>query len=69
MNFGKSLRYHRIESGMTQEQVAQELGIGRQAYNMYECGKRIPNIYKAYAISKILNASLDELMQMAEEME
>lgn len=69
MNFGKSLRYHRIKSGMTQEQTAQELGIGRQAYNMYECGKRVPNIYKAYAISKILNTPLDELMRVAEEME
>lgn len=48
------LRERRIESKMTQEQVAVKAGVARTSYAMYEQGKRDPSVAVAVKISDVL---------------
>lgn len=60
-----NLRILREKKDLTQTQLAEKLGISVQRYNMYELGKRkLPPII-AVNISKILDATLDEIFLTA----
>lgn len=47
--------------GKTQLQVAQEIGIAKNAYQRYEQGKVIPNVLLAIKIAKALQSSVENL--------
>lgn len=40
---GKALKIKRIKSGLTQEQLAEQLGIPQETISLYENGKLSPN--------------------------
>ena len=42
--FSNRLRTIRVESGLTQQQLANELGVSVAALSYYETGRRIPDI-------------------------
>lgn len=44
MKIGENLRALRADSGMTQEQVAEKLGVTRQALSSYESNRTRPDI-------------------------
>lgn len=51
----------RKKAGMTQEQVANAVGIERTAYTRIELGKQMPPIDVAMAIAKVLNKRVEEI--------
>lgn len=51
----------REQSGKTQQQVANELGIAKTAYQRYECGKVIPNAIMGVKIAKALGTTSERL--------
>ena len=48
--------------GFTQEQVAEKLGISRQAYGKWEHGDTVPDIDKCAALAQLYGTTLDALV-------
>lgn len=59
---GYRLREARCTRGYTQEQVADYLGITRNAYNMYERGKREISLESLVAVANWYGCTTDELL-------
>ena len=63
MSLGNSLYQARKKSGLSQEIVAEKLGVSRQTISKWETDDTVPDIYQAKKLSKIYNLSLDELIE------
>ncbi|MGN2337922.1 helix-turn-helix transcriptional regulator [Clostridium cagae] len=55
------LKEYREKASLTQQNMADKLGIAVSAYNMIENGKRGISLINAKKISILLNTSIDEL--------
>lgn len=53
----------RKKSGLSQEQLAQQLNVSRQAISKWESGSSIPESEKLMAISEYFHVTLDYLMK------
>lgn len=53
----------RKKGGLSQEQLAEQLGVSRQAISKWESGKAIPESDTLISISKYFNVTLDYLMK------
>lgn len=53
----------RKKSGLSQEQLAEQLNVSRQAISKWESGTSIPESDKLIAISQYFNVTLDYLMK------
>lgn len=49
----KNLKFFRLKSDLTQDEVARMLNIDRSTYSYYETGKTIPSIFTAIELAKI----------------
>ena len=58
----KLLKTLRAQRGMTQQEVAQRLGITRQAYSNYEAGLREPDYGTLCALADLFGCTADRLM-------
>ncbi len=62
MTFAEKLKSIRKQAGMSQEQLAEKLGVSRQAVTKWETDAGIPDIENIMAISALFDISLDELL-------
>lgn len=62
MEFGEKMKRLREEKGMTQQTMAEQLYVTRQAISRWECGARYPDLLTAKKIAQILEVSIDELV-------
>ncbi len=62
MSFGENLQTIRKNNSLSQEALAEMLGVSRQAVSKWELGEGYPEVDKLLLISKELNISLDDLM-------
>lgn len=69
MNIGRNILYFRQQQGLTQQQLADALGINKMAISNYEKGKRQPSIKTVKAICKALGISLMQFMAYSEGVE
>lgn len=60
---GERVRELREQAGVSQEQLANEIGIDRTYISGIERGRRNPSIQSIYRIAKGLNISLEELFK------
>lgn len=60
--FTTKLKMLRLEKGMTQGEIADELGISRGCLANYETGKRSPDGDMLKKLAQVLNVSIDFLM-------
>lgn len=63
MSLGNNLFQARKKAGLSQETVAEKLGISRQTISKWETDETVPDIYQAKRIAKLYNLSLDELIE------
>lgn len=56
------LRKYREQNGVSQRQLAHQLGVVPSTINQYESGTRKPDIVMLKKISLVLNVSTDELL-------
>lgn len=63
MNIGKRILEIRQRKNITQEQLASDLAISRQAVSKWESGKAVPDIENLMYISNLYGVSLDELIK------
>lgn len=57
----KRMKIARIECDLTQEQLAEKVGVARQTIGLIEAGNYNPSISLCIDICKALNKTLDEL--------
>ena len=62
MSFGENLQMLRKKNQLSQEGLAEMLGVSRQAVSKWELGEGYPEVDKLLIISKKLNVSLDSLL-------
>lgn len=62
MTFAEKLKNIRKQAGMSQEQLAEKLGVSRQAVTKWETDAGIPDIENIMAISALFDISIDELL-------
>lgn len=63
----KRMKIARIECDLTQEQLADKVGVARQTIGLIEAGNYNPSIALCIDICKALNKTLDELFWPIEE--
>lgn len=63
MNLAEKLTIQRKKLGMSQEQLADRLGITRQSVSKWEAGSSVPEISKLVAMSELFGVSLDYLLK------
>ena len=63
MSLGNNLFEARKKAGLSQEKVAEKLGVSRQTISKWETNETIPDIYQSKKLSKLYNLSLDELIE------
>ena len=62
MNLGSHLFSVRKNNGLSQETVAEKLGVSRQTISKWETGETLPDIRQAKRLSILYGLSLDELI-------
>jgi transcriptional regulator with XRE-family HTH domain len=62
MNLGDKIHQLRKQSGMSQEELASQLTISRQAISKWELGESIPDTENVLQISKLFNVTTDYLL-------
>lgn len=65
-SLGEALKEHRIRCKMTQEFVAERLGISRQAVSKWENGTTDPSTANLLALAKLFGVSPEELLNAAQ---
>lgn len=62
MTFAEKLKSIRKQAGMSQEQLAEKLGVSRQAVTKWETDAGVPEIENIMAISALFDISIDSLL-------
>lgn len=63
MNLGNNLFQSRKMTGLSQETVAEKLGVSRQTISKWETDETVPDICQAKKLAKLYNVSLDDLIE------
>ncbi len=66
-SLGEALKEHRLRCQMTQEFVAETLGVSRQAVSKWENGTSDPNTSNLMALAKLYHVSAEELLKCVED--
>lgn len=62
MSLGNSLFNARKKSGLSQEEVAEKLGVSRQTISKWELDETLPDIQQSKKLSVLYHLTLDELI-------
>ena len=60
--FSNNLKSLRVRFGLTQQDLANKLGVSKSTVSMYETGNRAPDFEMLEAIADLFNVSLDSLI-------
>ena len=61
MELGKQIYELRKKANLSQEQLAEKVGVSRQTISKWELGETAPDIKQAQVLSQVFGVSLDEL--------
>lgn len=67
MNFSNNLLRLRKQFGLTQEELAERVGVSRQTVTKWESGESLPDISLCSDIAKIFGVNLDDLVNYSDE--
>lgn len=59
MDFSEKLKQIRNNEGISQEQLAERIGVSRQAVTKWETGKGLPDIENMTILAEIFKVTLD----------
>lgn len=60
---GEVLKKHRVDCKMTQEFVAESLGVSRQAVSKWESGASAPSTTNLMALAKLFGVAAEDLLK------
>ena len=63
MSLGSNLFHARKKSGLTQEAVAEKLGVSRQTISKWETNETLPDIRQSKGLAMLYHMTLDELIE------
>lgn len=63
MDIGQKLKAARLASHLTQEAVAEKIGVSRQSISNWETNKSYPDLINILALSDLYAVSLDDLLR------
>lgn len=63
MSLGNNLYNARRKKGLSQETVAEILGLSRQTVSKWETDETLPNVFQAKEMARLYELSLDDLME------
>ena len=63
MSLGRSLYHARKKSGLSQENVAEKLGVSRQTISKWETNETLPDIRQSKGLAMLYHMTLDELIE------
>ena len=66
MNIGNNISALRKQKGITQEELANELGVSAQAVSKWENGTSDPSTSNLFALAKLYGISVEELLKEVE---
>ena len=58
---GKNIKYYRLMRGISQEALAQQIGLNKMAVSNYEMGKRTPDLATIRKIADALQVTIGKL--------
>lgn len=61
------IRVQRAMHDLTQQELAERLGVSRQTVNAVELGKYVPSTMLALKMARLFGCSFEELFQLDEE--
>jgi putative transcriptional regulator len=61
-----ALRLARAQNNITQQELADKIGVSRQTINSIETGRYIPSTVLALKLAKILDSQVEVLFQIEE---
>ena len=67
MELGKKIKQLRFKAGLTQEQLAEKLGIGAQSVSKWENAVAMPDITALPLLAEIFGVSIDDLFDLTTE--
>ena len=67
MSIGQNIKRIRENAGMTQQQLASELGVSRQTIISLENGKYNPSILLAHSIARLFGERIEDIFIFEEE--
>ena len=65
--FGEKLKNIRKEKNLTQEEVAEKIGVSGQAVSKWEKGECLPDVYNLKLLSRLYRVSIDNLLDIENE--
>lgn len=68
-NIAANLRYLRQKNRLSQEEVAERIGVSRQSVAKWESGDALPDIIKCDALADLYDVSLNDLVRYNPEQE
>ncbi len=63
MSLGSNLYHARKNSGLSQENVAEKLGVSRQTVSKWETNETLPDIRQSKKLAMLYHMTLDELIE------
>lgn len=66
MTLGEKIKKARTDAGLSQEQLSEKLGVSRSAVAKWESNKGLPDVDNLKNIAKLLNVSIDHLLDDGE---
>ena len=67
MELGKKIKQLRFKAGLTQEQLADRLGIGPQSVSKWENAVAMPDITLLPLLAEVFGVSIDDLFDLTTE--
>ena len=61
--FASNLKKFRLQKGLTQEQVANELGVNAQTVSRWECGTTAPDVYLLPEVARLYGVTIDDFFK------
>ncbi|HPA11820.1 MAG: helix-turn-helix transcriptional regulator [Bacteroidales bacterium] len=58
------IRVERAELGLTQEQVAEKIGVSRQTINAIEKGRYAPSVVLALKLARLFGKRVDDIFEL-----
>lgn len=63
MNLGEHIQQYRKESRLSQEELAEKVGVSRQAVSKWESDQSVPDLEHLLTMSELFGVSVDELLK------
>ncbi|MEE0776839.1 MAG: helix-turn-helix transcriptional regulator [Bacillota bacterium] len=61
-----NIKQHRLESNLSQSDLAKKIGVTRETISRVESGRCNPSLELAYKIAKCLNTTIEDIFQLEE---